>query len=511
MTRALFLEGLSDFLGVTGPVSAAAAAYPTPASLYRLLNRRAVVTPALELIDEHLAAVETGAIDRIAISMPPQEGKSSRISETFPLWSLLRNPERRIVLASYADELAHRWGRVVRRHIETWDGTDRTVDLGLRIRRESRAADRWELDGHAGGMVTAGVRGGITGRPADMFIIDDPYKDRKEAASRPIRDAVWDFYTGVVIPRLAPGAPIVVVHTRWHEDDLIGRLMREQGAAWTFLNIAALAEGGEDPLGRPAGRWMTSARGRTVGQWEKTRRDVGERDFAALYQGRPNPLAGSLFARSTFRYWHRTGDRWRVSLPGAPAVDVRHGFRFATVDFAASTRSSADWTVCAVWCQALTGELVLLDLWRGQEKPELHWDFIRPLVERWGAKLFVEASQFGTDLVYAAGREGWALDKVHADTDKYTRAIPAARRFRQGRVFFPAAAPWLDELVEELAEFPNGRHDDQVDVVAYAHRVVSENWLADPGHTEQDATRRAAPATPDPSGVGEIDPATVRF
>lgn len=508
MTVAPFLAGLGRALGLDG--DSPAAAYPTPGALYQLLNPLAVDTPALDLIDEHLVALEAGDFDRLAISMPPQEGKSSRMSEAFPLWMLLRNPGRRLVLASYSDELAKRWGRIIRRHIETWDGTDDTTDLGLRIRPESRAADRWELDGHAGGLVTAGVRGGITGRPADGFGIDDPYKDRASAHSRIIRDGVWDFLTSVVVPRLAPGAPIWLVHTRWHEDDLIGRLHREQGSRWVFLNIPAVSEGeAADPLGRPPGRWMTSARGRSVRDWTQTRAAVGERDFAALYQGHPNPLAGSLFPRNAFRYYIPGPDPWTVRLPGR-TVQVGQGFRFATVDFAGSERTSADWTVCAVWCQALTGELVLLDLWREQEKPELHWDFIRPLVERWGAKLFIEPSQYGTDAVYQMGRDGWALDQVHPDKDKYTRALPAARRFRQGRVFFPSTAHWLDELTAELAEFPNGRHDDQVDVVAYAHRVVSENWLADPGQTEQDTSPPPVPEQ-DPTGGGEFDPAAVVF
>jgi hypothetical protein len=292
---------------------------PDPGSLYRLLNPRAVDTPALELIDEHLIALEAGEIDRLAISMPPQEGKSSRISETLPLWMLMRNPERRIVLSSYADELAKRWGRIVRRHIETWDGTDGTVDLGLRIRAESRAADRWELDGHAGGMVSAGVRGGITGRPSDAFIIDDPYKDRADAQSRIVRDGVWDFLTSVVVPRLAPGAPLAIVHTRWHEDDLIGRLKREQPGRWVFLNIPALAEGGTTPSAGP--RAVDDERARPLRHRLGATSDaVGERDFAALYQGRPNPLTGGLFARNTFRFWQPTADPWRVAYPAASST-----------------------------------------------------------------------------------------------------------------------------------------------------------------------------------------------
>lgn len=472
--------------------------YPRPGLLYRVVNPRAVDTPALRLIDEHLLAVDRGEITRLAISLGPQEGKSERISRTFPLWALLGNPDKRIILASYQDEIAHRWGRAVRTDILTHDGTDGTTDLGLRIRGDTKAVDRWQLDGHAGGMVTAGIAGAITGRPADMMIVDDPFKDKAAARSRVVREQVKDFWTATAIPRLAPGAPIVVMHTRWAEGDLIGWLMKEQGAEWTYLNIPALSEGAGDPLHRPRGTWLTSARGRTAGQWAKTRAEVGEADFAALYQGRPSPLEGGLFRRQTFRYWSPTPDPWVVQLPHR-AVNIAHGFIFATVDFAASTRSSADWTVCAVWCQSSTGELILLDLWRGQERPEQHWDYIRPLVERWGCKLYVEASQWGTDLVYSAGREGAALDKVIADKDKYTRAVPAARRIAQGSVYFPARATWLPELIEELAEFPTGLHDDQVDVVAYAHRVVSSTWLADPGQSTPPAP--ALPAVPS-DGLG---------
>jgi predicted phage terminase large subunit-like protein len=495
--------------------------YPRPGDLYRLLNPHGVDTPALRLIDEHLLAVDRGEITRLAISVGPQEGKSERVSRTFPLWSLLGNPEKRIILASYQDEIAHRWGRSVRTDILTHNGAEGAADLGLRLRGDSKAVDRWQLDGHAGGMVTAGLRGAITGRPADLMIIDDPYKDKADARSRLSREAVKDFWRAVVVPRMAPAAPIVVVHTRWHEDDLIGWLLKEHGDLWEYLNIPARSEGGDDPLGRPKGRWLTSARGRTVADWEKTRREVGEADFNAIYQGHPNPLVGGLFPRKVWRYWQATADPWVLRLgytdpaSGLPnrRVDVRQGFRFATVDFAASERTSADWTVCAVWCMAASGELVLLDLVRVQERPEGHWDVIRPAVEKWDAKLYVEASQWSTDMVYTAGREGFPLDKVTPDKDKYTRAVPAARRAAlHPGIFLPARATWLGEFVEELAEFPNARHDDQVDVVAYAHRVVSENWLADPGQTEQSTEPAPGPSREAAVlGAGDFDPETVDF
>lgn len=473
------------------------APYPTPSALYRVLNPRAVDTPALRLIDQYLMAAERGEIKRLAIALGPQEGKSERVSRTFQLWSLLRNPDRRLVLASYQDEIATRWGRAVRNDILTHDGTDGTVDLGLRLREDTRAVDRWQLDGHAGGMVTAGIAGALTGRPADMLTIDDPFKDKAAARSRTVRQQVKDFWTATAVPRLAPGAPVVVVHTRWHEADLIGWLLKEQGDEWTYLNIPALAQQ-NDPLGREPGVWLESARGRTAVQWQRTREEVGESDFAALYQGSPTPIEGGLFQRSAFRHYQRTGDPWSVQLPNR-LVNIRHGFRFATVDLAASKKSSADWTVCAAWCMSSTGELILLDLVRVQVDPAQHWDKIRPLVQRWDMKLYVEASQFGTDLIYTAGREGAALDKLVADTDKYTRAVPAARRIAQGQVWFPADAHWLAELEDELAEFPTGQHDDQVDVVAYAHRVVSAYWLADPGQTT------ATPVAVDPSGGWPVD------
>jgi predicted phage terminase large subunit-like protein len=472
--------------------------FERPADLYRVLEPASVETAATRLIDDQLAAFRDGVIDRLILTVPPQQGKSERCSRTLPLWLLLDDPSRRIVLASYEKEIATRWGRRVRTDVLTHNGDEGTVDLGLRVRTDTWAADRWQLEGHLGSMTTVGVGSALTGRPADVLLIDDPLRDRQQANSKLYRDRVWDWWTSTARTRLAPGAPVCVVLTRWHEDDLAGRLLAEAGDRWTLLNIPALSEGDGDPLGRPEGVWLTSTRGTTVQQWEETRRDVGEQDFAALYQGHPTPAAGGLFKRKHFRYWQATADPWTVHLTGrdtdgsphipgrpGPDEDLRTAFRFITVDLAASTRTSADWSVAAAWAVAGTGELLLLDLMRAQVNPEDHWgEVVGPLASKWNAKIFVEGSQYGTDLVYTAARKGAVVEAVHPDKDKYSRAVPAATRMAQGMILFPPAVHWLPALEAELLSFPMAAHDDMVDVLAYAHRVVGEFWVPPPGHID---------------------------
>mgnify|MGYP004704490447 CR=1 FL=1 len=187
------------------------------------------------------------------------------------------------------------------------------------------AQHEWQLDGHEGGVYTAGVGGALTGRPVDLLVIDDPVKDRKQADSQVYRDAVWDWWTDTAATRLAPGAPVVLILTRWHHDDLAGRLLgAEDGHLWTVINIPAQADhrpekDQADPLGREPGQFMDSARGRTRPQWEAIKVRSGPRTWASLYQGRPTPDAGDLFPAEWARFdqpmWieRPDGTRW---IPG---------------------------------------------------------------------------------------------------------------------------------------------------------------------------------------------------
>lgn len=451
--------------------------WPTPGAMACELDPGTGQTPALDLIDQLLVAVADGRCDRAIICMPPQEGKSERVSRRFPTWLLQHNPNLRIGIASYELETARRWGRTIRDDVRTFDGTEGQLDLGVRLRSDSNAADRWQIAGHRGGLKALGIGGAWTGWPLDGLVVDDPFKDWEQANSPAHRERVWNWLKSVVIPRLAPGGWIVLVNTRWHEADLTGKVMVEQPGRWRMLNIPALAESGADPLRRSVGEWLVSARQRTAEQWAQIRRDVGEWVWAALYQGRPAPAEGGLFKRTAWKYWTPMHGTY-LDLSGR-LTDTRDCWRFATVDLAASTKTSADWSVVSAWALPPGGDcLILLDRARARLGERDHWALLRPLRDRWGLDTaFVEKSFISSTLAIDATRAGLVISPVDAEADKLTRAIPASALVDAGGVWLPAGASWLSEWIEEHAGFPNGRNDDQVDTLAYANRVRVAKWL----------------------------------
>ena len=286
----------------------------SPGMLAAAVDPTTVQTPALALIDQALADVEAGRTDRLIISMPPQEGKSSRVTRAGALWFLKRDPTRRIGIASYAKPLAEGHGGWCRDIIDV-HGTDAIVRggtdlLGLQLRRTARAAGRWSLAGHRGGMLSIGIGGGWTGNPLDVAFVDDPVKDREQADSPVWQERVWSWWTDVLVPR-SPKA-VIVVMTRWNQQDLAGRLLVDQPGRWRVLNIPAQCEDpATDPLARPAGAFMLSARGRTDAEWEAKKLEVGARSWAALFQGRPAPAEGGIFQWAWIRPYR---------VPVAPAL-----------------------------------------------------------------------------------------------------------------------------------------------------------------------------------------------
>lgn len=325
----------------------------------------------------------------------------------------------------------------------------------------------------------------------NCLVIDDPVKGRKEAESALQREDTWAWWEGTaerrLSSRLTADGVVVLICTRWHTDDLAGRLLDRQRGLWRVLSIPAIAESPSDPLGRVPGQEMPSAVGRPPGYFHALADRLTPYAFRALYQQAPTSAAGNLFRRDRWRYW--TWKRWPdlVSLDGQDR-DLRDCFRFVTADLAASTKTSADWTVGAAWALTMDRLLICLGRVRDRVTETGHWPLIRPLAAEWQAPdVGVESTMMGTLLVRQATRAGLKPFDLHADKDKITRAQPAAFMVNQGQVFLPDGADWLDEAISECADFPSSAYDDWVDVLAYAARVA-HGW-----------TPSQSPATPQES------------
>lgn len=466
--------------------------WPTPGALARHVDRRTRQTGPLDLIDRVAVDILDGKVRRQQIYAPPQIGKSERVSRWMPLWMLVRDPSLRIAIVSAEQELAVRWGRQIKRDVED------NPDLGLRLRADSKAAGRWET-AQGGGLYCVGVGGTLTGRPVDLLIIDDPIRDRAQAESKAYRERIWDWWENVGKVR---ARRVVLMNTRWHTDDLSGRLMQRDASQWAVLSMPALAEA-NDPLGREPGEEIESANPElhTPGWFVETQRSTSSYVWNSLYQQRPTAAQGGMFQRGDWRYWSLAVDEGRrmLLLDGA-RYDLNDCARFITIDLATSTRTSADFTVAAAWAIPPSGDLVLLDRKRDRVPEMDHAEFIAPLRQRWLNRYdvtHVESRMFGTTLVYALGRAGVPVAELKADTDKVTRALPYAGLVRQHRVWLPADAAWTSDWVDEHADFPSVPHDDQCDVGAYAARVAITHWLPPETHEQE----RAREDSRDPDDV----------
>jgi predicted phage terminase large subunit-like protein len=424
------------------------------------------LAPHLELIDELLCRVATGKTRRAMIFAPPRHGKSSLVSHYFCSWYLGRYPDRRVMLASYEAEFASSWGRKVRDTLGHWG---REL-FGVHVRADVAAASRFEIEGHLGSMVCAGAGGPITGRGADLLVLDDPIKNNEDAMSELQREKMWDWYRSTAYPRLEPDGVIVLIMTRWHEDDLAGRLLQaasDGGQPWEVLRLPALAEEA-DALGRQPGEALWPQRF-SAARLLENKREMGSLWFAAEYQGRPQPASGSVFRRGWFRYYRAIEDGFDL---GSKVVPDKECTRFTTVDLAVSLKTSADYTVVATWAQTRAGDLILLDLVRRRLEGPDQVKLLRSVYERYKPSfLAIENVAYQLALIQQARRDGLPVKELKPDRDKLSRAQVAAAQMEGGSIYFPASAVFLEDLETELLAFPRGRHDDQVDVVSYAALV----------------------------------------
>jgi predicted phage terminase large subunit-like protein len=467
--------------------------WATPGELARDVDPTTIQTPALDVIDAALVDVSEGRCDRLIISMPPQEGKSTRTTKFGSLWFLTEHPHWRIGIVSYASSLAEEFGRDVRGFITNNQGKDDTLDIGLRIAPDNGGVRDWKLEGHRGGLRSVGLAGGLTGRPVDALIIDDPISNREQAYSETFRERAKSFWRTVGSTRLAPGAPVILILTRWHHDDLAGYLLSQPDKdRWRVINIPAQADhdpakGETDILRREPGEWMQSARvnertgqQRTPAEWEQIRVEKGSRDFASLYQGRPTPDVGNVLPADWWDFY--TTPQWITRDDGACIIP--EAGRDADVEMVQSwdltfkDTKGSDFVVGQVWLRRGV-DAYLLDQVRARLTFTETCLAIKTLSAKWPqavAKL-VEDKANGPAVLNALRSQVGGLIPVEPEGSKYARASAISPLVQSKNVHLPdpvaLETAWVGDFIEECRGFPAAAHDDQVDALSQAvHRLL---------------------------------------
>ncbi|MER6350660.1 phage terminase large subunit [Streptomyces sp. NPDC001634] len=526
------LEKLQQLKRLTAEVEARKAArrasqpdWGTPGDLAKLVNPATMQTPALDVIDREIMWAYSTPGARLIVSMPPQEGKSERVTKTGTLWALTQDPKRRMGIVSYSQSLAETFGREIRNWITMCDGDEGTFDIGLQIARDYGSAKRWQLAGHRGGVVCVGIGSGLTGRPIDALVIDDPFSDKSQADSAYYRERVWGWWQAVGSTRLAPGAPVIVIMTRWHEDDFAGRLLAaEDGNRWRVVNIPAFADhdpnkGETDLLDRQPGQWLVSARGRTEAEWEQIRIQAGSRVFTALYQGRPSPDSGNVWQRP---WWRRyTTPLWsqHPTIPDAYRVEECDEIVMSW-DMTFKDTKSSDYVVGQVWARRGASVYLLDQIHKRLSFTDTVTAF-KALAARWpqATAKYVEDKANGTAIIDTLRQKIPGIVAVTPTESKYARANAVAPVIEAGNVFLPEAGIALfdpEPLIDEAAGFPNAAHDDQVDATSQALAQMlldgtgAQAWIDYVRRKAQEAqTSAEAEAEPEPAEAAEPTPEPV--
>jgi predicted phage terminase large subunit-like protein len=404
--------------------------------------------------------------------MPPRHGKSELVSLRFPCWYLGRHPKANIVQSGYGISIALTHSRRARDIFVQPEMTRLFPAVRFRPERagqesvipEKQAAHEWGTK-QGGSYYAVGVGGGLTGRGFEIGIIDDPIKDAEEAASQTIRDKVWEWYVTVFRTRANPGAAIILVMTRWHKDDLAGRLLEQSRCdptadQWEVLHLKALTE---QPDGSVKALWPERY---PVEELEKIRSSqcnprtpgAGARAFAALYQGDPVAAEGNIIKREWWQYYRERPAFSRI---------------IHSLDTAFKVKKENDYSVCTVWGEAQNG-YYLLDVWRARvEFPELKRASIGLYERDHPCAFLVEDKASGQSLIQELKRDTrLPVLPIKVDADKVARANAVAPLIEAGKVFLPESAPWIYDFIEELSAFPAGEHDDQVDSTTQAL-----NWM----------------------------------
>lgn len=404
-------------------------------------------------IADALMAVERGDIKRLILQAPPRHGKSMLTSEYFPAWFLGRNPEKYIITATYGQDLADDFGRKVRNQLRS--GEHRATFPACALSEDSQSASRFGTE-KGGAYFALGVGAPATGRGAHLLVIDDPIKGREEADSETYRKRLKEWYASVAYTRLMPGGAIIIMATRWHDDDLTGWVLSEHAHEdWTVIDLPAIDDGGN-------ALWPEQY---DLEALDRIKRTLGQREWQALYMQRPTPDTGDYFKRDWFKSYEKAPKHLRI---------------YGASDYAV-TADGGDYTEHGVFGLDPDGDLYLLDWWSGQTASDVWIETQLDMIDKWKPQCWIgESGPIRRSVEpflkrrMKERRSLCSLEWLPSISDKPTRARPFQAMASSGMVYLPTKEDWAQRLLRQLLTFPVGVFDDAVDVCSLIGRYLDQ-------------------------------------
>jgi predicted phage terminase large subunit-like protein len=424
--------------------------------------------------------------NRLIINMPPQHGKSELISRKLPAFLFGRNPNEKIIAASCDATLASKFSKDVQRIIDTniYKNLFPATYINSKDNRQERNLDThyirtnrfFEICKNNGYYQCAGVGGSINGESATVLILDDPYVNYQSANSSTIREGIWDWFVSTFLTRKSSELlRVLIVHTRWHEDDITGRLLTLEPEDWDVVSLPAIANEESVSSGydiRQLGEPLWANRHPLI-ELEKTKERSGSIVWNSVYQQRPSPQGSGLFNRKNFVYANLINGLYSFTANNVSyTYNASDCYRFATCDLSITASSNSDYTVVSI-IDYINGFIILHDVYRKQVDGADHIDIIKSLIQSYNIKLmYIENNQYQSTLVQSALMQGLPVQGVRADKSKELRALGIAAKFEAKKVIFNNNISSLNVLENELLQFPQGKNDDFLDAMSYAANAV---------------------------------------
>jgi predicted phage terminase large subunit-like protein len=400
------------------------------------------------LMAKKFEEIAEGKLKRLIINMPPRHTKSEFASNMLPAWFLGKYPNKKVIQTSNTADLAVGFGRKVRNLVDSEQYSKIFPNVALRA--DSKAAGRWATN-HNGDYFAIGVGGTVTGKGADLLIIDDPHSEQEARLAQgdpTVFDNVYEWYTSGPRQRLQPGGAIIVVQTRWSDKDLTGRILKSDNTDWEVIELPAIM-----PSGSPLWPEFWS-----LSELEALKEELPPYKWNAQYQQKPTGEEGAIVKRDWWR-------RWNHDRP------PRCEYIIQSWDTAFTKSQRADYSACTTWGVFYRDEneqdvnIILLDAFKEKmEFPELKAR-AKEMYDEWEPdSCIIEAKAAGAPLIQELRRIGVYVQDYTPSrgNDKFVRLNSVTDLFSSGKVWAPETR-WADEVIEELARFPNAEHDDLVD------------------------------------------------